>query len=91
MDGCGQLFGRDGYYRCDGYEAEQSVIYDSLPGFVSKFRVNRNLDFKLLEANDRFFDFLKDSMDGMDTFLFREKYNDATCLVFLEHKKCCYQ
>ncbi|MCQ5143833.1 hypothetical protein [Enterocloster bolteae] len=33
---------------------EQSVTYDSLPWFVSKFRVSRLLDFKLLEANDRF-------------------------------------
>ena len=65
---------------------EQSVTYDSLPGFVSKFRVNRNLDFKLLEANDRFFDFFgKDSMDGMDNALFRENII-RNMPVFLEHK-----
>ncbi|WP_243009212.1 response regulator [Clostridium sp. AM58-1XD] len=65
---------------------EQSVTYDSLPGFVSKFRVSRNLDFTLLEANDRFFAFFgKDSMDGMDNALFRENIL-RNMQVFQEHK-----
>ncbi|PXX43537.1 signal transduction histidine kinase [Hungatella effluvii] len=65
---------------------EQSVTYDNLPGFVSKFRVSRNLDFKLLEANDRFFSFFgKDSMDGMDNALYRENM-ERNMQVFLEHK-----
>lgn len=65
---------------------EQSVTYDSLPGFVSKFRVGRNLDFKLLEANDRFFAFFgKGSLDGMDNELFRENI-ERNRQVFLEHK-----
>lgn len=65
---------------------EQSVTYDSLPGFVSKFRVSQNLDFKLLEANDRFFAFFgKGSMDGMDNALFRENIL-RNMQVFQEHK-----
>lgn len=65
---------------------EQSVTYDNLPGFVSKFRVSRNLDFKLLEANDRFFAFFgKDSMDGMASALFRENI-ERNMQVFGEQK-----
>ena len=65
---------------------EQSVTYDSLPGFVSKFRVSRNLDFKLLEANDRFFAFFgKDSLDGLDNTLYRENI-ERNIQVFLKHK-----
>ncbi len=65
---------------------EQSVTYDNLPGFVAKFRVSRDLDFRLQEANDQFFAFFgKDSINSMDNALFRENM-ERNMHVFSEHK-----
>lgn len=48
-------------------QLEQSVTYDNLPGFVAKYRVGKNLEFILLDGNDRFFEFFgKDSWKNMD-------------------------
>ena len=53
-------------------QLEQSVTYDNLPGFVAKYRVGKNLEFILLDGNDRFFEFFgKDSWKNMDYPLFR--------------------
>ena len=35
-------------------QTEQSVTYENLPGFVGKFRINKDLDFTLLDANRQF-------------------------------------
>ena len=38
---------------------EQSVTYESLPGFVAKYRIeyiNNEMELTLLSANDRFLD-----------------------------------
>lgn len=52
---------------------EQSVTYENLPGFVAKFQVGRDLDLKLLEANDRFFAFFGESATkNKENPLFRE-------------------
>lgn len=51
---------------------EQSVTYESLPGFVAKFQVGGNLDLKLLEANDRFFAFFGETAtENLNNPLFR--------------------
>ena len=44
-------------------QKEQTVTYDSLPGFVARFQVNED-GFKFLGANERFRDFF-DSQDGL--------------------------
>ncbi len=44
-------------------QKEQTVTYDSLPGFVARFQVNED-GFKFLGANERFKDFF-DSQDGL--------------------------
>ena len=38
-------------------QKERSVTYESLPGFVAKYRVSDQLKLTLLEANDRFIDY----------------------------------
>ena len=54
-------------------QLEQSVTYDNLPGFVAKYRVGQNLDFRLIDANDRFFDFFgEESRKDAEYALFRE-------------------
>lgn len=40
--------------------AEQSVIYDNLPGFVAKYQVGPQLQLKLLDANRKFLEFFGD-------------------------------
>ena len=52
---------------------EQSVTYDSLPGFVAKFQVGKDLDIKLLDANDRFFAFFgEEATKNKKNHLFHE-------------------
>lgn len=66
---------------------EQSVTYDNLPGFVSKFSVTEELEFKLLEANDRFFSFFgKSCINNMEDALFCENL-ERNRSVFLKHKE----
>ncbi len=53
-------------------QLEQTVTYDNLPGFVAKFKVSQSLDFTLLDANDRFYEFFgEESLKNMDYPLFR--------------------
>lgn len=43
----------------------QSITYNNIPGFVAKFLVKDDFDLKLLEANDRFYEFFgKDQSNG---------------------------
>ena len=38
-------------------QREQTVTYESLPGFVAKYRIDRDLNMVLLESNARFLDY----------------------------------
>ena len=38
-------------------QKEQSITYESLPGFIAKYRVERDLGLTLLEANSRFMEY----------------------------------
>lgn len=53
---------------------EQSVTYDNLPGFVAKYRVEKDLGFKLIEANKRFIEFFGE-----------ESWKNEGCSVFREN------
>ena len=54
-------------------KTEQSITYDNLPGFVGKYQVSSDLEFKLLDANDRFVDFFGESCwKGTKDPLFRK-------------------
>lgn len=54
-------------------QKEQSITYDSLPGFVGKYLVDRDFNFTLLDASDRFISFFGERCwDNMNDFLFRE-------------------
>ena len=45
-------------------QREQSVTYESLPGFVAKYRVGQDLSLKLLEGNRRFIEYFGDGENG---------------------------
>ena len=67
-------------------QQEQTVTYDSLPGFVGKYRVEQDFRFTLLDANDRFLEFFgKDSYRGMDDPVFRKNI-ERNESVFQEHR-----
>lgn len=68
-------------------QLEQSVTYDNLPGFVAKFRVEKDLGFTLLDGNDRFFAFFgEQSRKNMQDSLYRENVQ-RNQQVFQEHKE----
>lgn len=65
---------------------EQSITYDNLPGFVAKYRVEEDLSFILLEANDKFLDFFgEESWKNMGYSLFRKNV-EQNQEIFLKHK-----
>lgn len=67
-------------------QLEQSVTYDNLPGFVAKYRVTKDLDFVLLDGNDRFFTFFGEgSWKNTEYPLFRSNVQRNQA-VFLQHK-----
>lgn len=45
----------------------QSITYDNIPGFIARYRVNRE-GFTLIEANDRFVDFFGLDADNLASF-----------------------
>ncbi len=48
-------------------QKEQSVTYESLPGFVAKYRVERDLGLTLLEGNSRYMEYFGEAAaDGRD-------------------------
>lgn len=56
-----------------GMQLEQTVTYENIPGFVGKYRIGKGLDFKLIDANERFFDFFgEDSWKDSEYPLFRQ-------------------
>lgn len=66
-------------------QKEQSVTYESLPGFVAKYRVDRELNLTLLEGNSRFMDYFGDGNGGENPLHQRNiRDNEA---VFLENRE----
>lgn len=57
-------------------QIEQSVTYDSLPGFVAKYRVGPQMQITLLNANARFFNIFGEGslVIGEDDILFRKNF-----------------
>lgn len=56
-----------------GMQLEQTVTYENIPGFVGKYRIGKGLDFKLIDANERFFDFFgEESWKDSEYPLFRQ-------------------
>ena len=48
-------------------EREQSVTYESLPGFVAKYRIEGNLELTLLEGNTRFMEYFGTNVSGQNS------------------------
>lgn len=45
-------------------QREQSVTYDSMPGFVAKYRVGPHMELALLDSNDRFKEYFGSALGG---------------------------
>lgn len=53
-------------------QKEQSVTFDNLPGFVGKYLIDQEFNFKLLEASERFVEFFGEGCwDNTEDPLFR--------------------
>ncbi|WP_138262991.1 response regulator [[Clostridium] hylemonae] len=48
-------------------QKEQSVTYESLPGFVAKYRIDPHLNLTLLEGNSRFMEYFGTGQDSDNT------------------------
>lgn len=66
-------------------QREQSVTYESLPGFVAKYRIDRDLNLTLLEGNSRFMDYFGDGNGGENPLHQRNIRENAE--VFLENRE----
>lgn len=53
-------------------QKEQSITYESLPGFVAKYRIDPELDMTLLEANARFLDYFGGEPTHGENALYKE-------------------
>lgn len=70
-----------------GMQLEQMVTYENIPGFVAKYRIGKNLDFVLIEANERFFDFFgEESWKNSDYPLFRQNV-ERNLDAFIAHQE----
>lgn len=67
-------------------QREQSVTYESLPGFVAKYRIGHNLELHLLEGNSRFMEYFGEGGRGSDDSLHRRNI-DENVEVILEQKE----
>lgn len=68
-------------------QQEQSVTYNNLPGFVAKYRVQKDFKFKFLDANDKFFTFFGDkSCNGEEDPLYCDNVA-RNMTVFQEYKE----
>ena len=57
-------------------QKEQSITYESLPGFVAKYRIDKNLHMEMLEGNSRFMEYFGDGRNGSESVLHRQNLED---------------
>nr|WP_104805839.1 response regulator [Blautia marasmi] len=67
-------------------QREQSVTYESLPGFVAKYRIGHNLELHLLEGNSHFMEYFGEGDNGSEDSLHRRNI-DENMEVILEQKE----
>ncbi len=65
-------------------QKEQSVTYESLPGFVAKYRVGRDLSLTLLEGNSRFMAYFGE--DAGSSHALHQKNIDDNRTALLENR-----
>lgn len=57
-------------------QKEQSVTYESLPGFVAKYRIDQELNMNLLEANARFTEYFGCEAERGENSLYKRNIKD---------------
>lgn len=57
-------------------QREQSVTYESLPGFVAKYRIDREFNLVLLESNTRFLEYFGGETAHGENMLYRKNIQD---------------
>ncbi|WP_130862254.1 response regulator [Bacilliculturomica massiliensis] len=67
-------------------QKEQSVTYESLPGFVAKYRVGQDLSLDLLEGNSRFMHYFGDE-SGRESLLHRKNIEDNMASILENRDK----
>ena len=66
-------------------QKEQSVTYESLPGFVAKYQVRQtggDVNLTLLEANSRFLEYFGKDGNRVTSSLYRKNIQDNICLLY---------
>ena len=66
-------------------QKEQSVTYESLPGFVAKYKIGKDLRFTLLEGNTRFIEYFGAGHNGGESGLHWKNIQD-NMEILMEHR-----
>ncbi|WP_425516070.1 response regulator [Anaerolentibacter hominis] len=68
-------------------QKEQSVTYESLPGFVAKYRIDPHLRLTLLEGNSKFMEYFGAGKDGAEGILHRQNIVDNMDVIMEQREK----
>lgn len=68
-------------------QKEQSVTYESLPGFVAKYRIDEHLHMELLEGNSRFMEYFGADSNGIESRLHRKNLEDNMDIIIANEDK----
>ena len=68
-------------------QREQTVTYESLPGFVAKYRIETDLTMTLLDANARFMEYFGNDTTGGNIPLLQKQNIEDNMEVILKHKE----
>ena len=69
-------------------QREQTVTYESLPGFVAKYRIDRDLNMVLLESNARFLDYFGGESVRGENPLYKKNIRDNWDVCLLYTSRC---
>lgn len=68
-------------------EKEKSVTYESLPGFVAKYKIDKELNMTLMDANDRYQDYFGDVSVHGDNSLYHQNIRDNREVIDEQREK----
>lgn len=64
---------------------EQTIAYENIPGFISKYQIQKDGYFKLIDANDKFLDFFGIERENISTFRTFTKLTDKSKEILKEY------
>ncbi|WP_125143549.1 hybrid sensor histidine kinase/response regulator [Clostridium transplantifaecale] len=68
-------------------QKEQSVTYENLPGFVAKYRIDKELNMTLLEGNSRFMEYFLEVENGKEESLHNRNIEDNMAAIWDNREK----